>query len=160
MEPSSLNNMIINQARTDATVVTNESMSTIQKSDSIDYSVLNSGSWPLIGIWAGSSFSLIGGFLIVWQNLKRMGKVDDAKKFILLSFLLIPLILLLANIVRVKNMPLGLLPSLWLILKYFSKDKNWYLGPKPLLRWEIIKWGLLGVLIELPFFITMLLLSK
>lgn len=161
MEPSNLNNTIINPAPTNTTVVSTESISTVQNQTPPVNSVPNSGSWPLVGMWVGSSFSVVGGFLIVWQNLKRMGEASVAKKFILLSFLLIPLIFLLAGVIGIKNIPWGILPSLWLWHRYFGKDsKRLITEPKPLFRWEIIKWGLLGVLIELPLFIITFVLSK
>lgn len=117
--------------------------------------------WPW---WATFIFSavsgLYGGYIIVWLNLKRLGKHNVAKKFLfigggivilILGFLILlgqilPSITLLFSARLILSLILGLLFPTWLYFAYLKKWQTENPG-KAKFSWSIIGWTAIGIVI-------------
>lgn len=92
------------------------------------------------------------GFLIVWQNLKRIGLEKEAKTWlwyggiIWLIFIIYDLVSGVGSLGL--DIALTLLPVHFLWSKYL---KNWPSNiPKPKFSWDVFKWSLIGILVQIP----------
>ena len=117
--------------------------------------------WPW---WATLTFSfdLVGGYIIVWQNLKRMGREDVAKKFLFVGggivlTILVLLVLLgyllpesstLSSSSSTYKLVLGWLFPIWLYLTYLKKWQQENPG-KAKFSWSILGWMAVGIVIEI-----------
>lgn len=125
-------------------------------------SKLNSGDrspkrpWSYIQILAASVlFGLPGAYLIVWQNLKRIGKEDVAKKFLIVGGIIVLLIMTILiflpvsrTISRGLSNGLAIMFPIWLYLSYLREWQKQ--NPKGAgFSWSLLGWGLLGLVLYL-----------
>lgn len=98
---------------------------------------------------------LSGGYLIVWQNLKRIGREDVAKKFLIkggVIVLAITAALFLLPIPQSLNRGLGnglaIIFPIWFYQKYLNDWQKQ--NPKVAgFSFALIGWGLLGLILYL-----------
>lgn len=106
-------------------------------------------------------FGVGGGFMIVWQGLKKIGKEDVAKKFFLWGGL--ATLILVFAIAR-----LHISSGYFVSLVYIILFERFYLMPwkkenpdiKPKFSWSIVGWGLLGMLLSVILYIIISVVIK
>lgn len=104
--------------------------------------------------WSVLVFSLILGFpasyFIVWNNLKRMGKAEEAKKFLMFGGIIVAVVsigLLYISVPKYVTPNILALPfPIWLHTKYLNQWQKDNPG-KAKFSWSLIAWGLLGLII-------------
>ena len=124
------------------------------KSNSGDKSQKRPWSW----IWMLPTSVLSGSpgsYLIVWQNLKRIGREDIAKKFVIVGgiiLLTVTAVLFLLPISRPIRQWLGTGLSIIFPLWFYSNYlKEWQKqNPKVAgFSWALVGWGFLGLMLYL-----------
>jgi hypothetical protein len=117
--------------------------------------------WPWFSLFV---ISLILGvpsaIIVVWQNLKRIGKNEVASKFLLISG---GLYLLLAIVTQITTLPLSFLSNLGRFLGvifpvwyYYSYGKSWEKEHSGQTKWSwsLLGWGILGLAIYLVLIVA------
>jgi len=105
-------------------------------------------------------FGFPASFLIVWQNLKRIGREDVAKKFFIVGGLIVLALGIITVILPVRtgsqsgSLLLSAAFPIWFYVKYF---KDWQIkNPKVAkFSWSIVGWALLGLFV----FVTIITIS-
>lgn len=108
--------------------------------------------WNYFSVFIFSSlFGPGASYLISWRNLKKMGKPEEAKKFLLFGgiiFLLMStaLIYLPKSGTKALGNVAAIIFPIWL---YYSHQKQWQISNpnKAKFSWSILGWSLLGVLL-------------
>lgn len=116
--------------------------------------------WNYFAVFIMSSlFGPGAGFLVTWQNLLRMGKVEEAKKFFMLGglvFLAIcgALLFISSDGAKAVGNIASMAFPVWL---YYTNQKQWQLNNpnKAKFSWSILGWSLLGLI--LAFIVVILL---
>lgn len=93
-----------------------------------------------------------GGFFIVWQNLKRMGKEEEAKKFFVWGAVISVVVLALAIYLPMFPQGLsGVISLLFPIWHYATHLKKWQQEhPKQAkFSWSLVGWGVVGLVATL-----------
>lgn len=116
--------------------------------------------WNYFAVFIMSSlFGPGAGFLVTWQNLLRMGKVEEAKKFLMLGGLAflamcVALLFIPSDGAKVLGNIASMAFPVWL---YYTNQKQWQLDNpnKAKFSWSILGWSLLGV--SLLFIVVILL---
>lgn len=92
-------------------------------------------------------FGLGSGYLVAWQNLRRMGEEEAAKKFLLFGGVVLIVISLMIYFLPETQTRgfyfIGLLFPVWV---YFRNQKGWeQKNPgQTAFSWSIVGWGVLG----------------
>lgn len=116
--------------------------------------------WNYFSVFIFSSlFGPGASYLISWQNLKKMSKPEEAKKFLLFGgivFLLISIALyyLPESGAKALGNVAAIIFPIWL---YYSHQKQWQTtNPnKAKFSWSILGWSLLGVILVLVVFLLL-----
>lgn len=112
--------------------------------------------------WSFASMAVVSlilgigaSYLIVWQNLKRVGKNDVAKKFFWIGLaILVGMVTTLffaADALHLSKASGNVLALGFLVWFYFKYLASWQIASKekPGFDWVILGWGLLGLVASL-----------
>lgn len=105
-----------------------------------------------------------GSYLIVWQNLKRIGREDKAKKFLIVGGIIVIAIIVALSLFPIPDslsnglgIGLALIFPFWFYSNYL---KDWQKqNPKVAgFSWSLVGWGLLGLIsyLALAYLVTFL----
>lgn len=101
---------------------------------------------------------LFGGYLIVWQTLRRMGKEKEARNFLIFGGIIALLIYLVSfwvirtinGIGEFSSLSLGFIFPIWLYAMYYNKWEQNNFG-KTGSNWSLIIWGFMGFILWMIF---------
>ena len=101
-----------------------------------------------------------GSYLIVWQNLKRMGKEAEATKFLLVGGLIAVGILIISRFVSIRTsggFVIGILFPVWHLSKHIQKWQKENPG-RAKFTWGLVGWGVLGLILTIAIIFPLALL--
>lgn len=117
--------------------------------------------WSKISMYVVSLFfGIAGGFLLVWQNLKRINKPEEARKFFIWGGLITVITTFLVIKFQIKyGYTIGFFLAVW--FNHFYLDKWMKENPniKPRFGWSMVGWGILGAIVSVIFAVIIILLE-
>lgn len=121
---------------------------------------VDSTPWPFLSVLIFSIlFGPCSSYLIAWQSLRKMGKIDAAKSFLglggmVLLVMLVALYILPQDIAKVIGNISAIIFPIWL---YYTYQKQYQVdNPKRAkFSWSILGWSVLGIILLLVIFILL-----
>lgn len=113
--------------------------------------------WSNISMYVMSSiFGIVGGFLIVWQNLKRINKPEEARKFFIWGGIIAVIIaIFIAEFHIGYGYIFGFLFVIWFERFHMTAWVKENPNIKPHFGWAMVEWGLLGCIITIALYILL-----